>query len=192
MRPPLDIHGTPSQIPPAPEPGTVRRILWVRTDAIGDAVLAMDQLRGIAARYPSAEIHIACQGLTSSLYSACPFQLAVHPFDRRSFRKHAGYRRDYLRLIKDLGVDLAVNGLFSRETMTDAITLASRAPIRVSWRGDDSQAKASRLRFLDGFYTHQLDGASAPALEIHRNQQFLEFIGCGLVDYQPRIWISEA
>ncbi len=152
----------------------------------------MDQLRGIATRYPSAEIHIACQAFTASLYSACPFQIIVHPFDRRSFRKHAAYRRDYLRRIKNLGVDLAVNGVFSRETLTDAITLASRAPIRVSWRGDDSQAKASRLRFLDGFYTHQLDGRGAPAQEILRNKMFLEFLGCGLPEYQPRIWLSEA
>lgn len=192
VRPPLVFHGVPSHHPPDPQRGTVRRILWVRTDAIGDAVLAMDQLRGIAARHPSAEIHIACQTLTATLYSACPFQATAHPFDRGSFRKHTAYRRDYLRRIKDLGVDLAVNGVFSRETLSDAVTLASGAPIRVSWRGDDSQAKASRLRFLDDFYTHQLDGTGAPALEILRNQQFLEFLGCGLADYQPRIWLSEA
>ena len=43
--PVLGLYGHPDAGPPALDPTRIRMILWVRTDAIGDAVLAMDQLR---------------------------------------------------------------------------------------------------------------------------------------------------
>ncbi|MBL0313254.1 MAG: glycosyltransferase family 9 protein [Holophagaceae bacterium] len=153
-------------------------------------MLAMDQLRGLAARFPDAEIYVACQTLNAELYEACPYSVAVLPFDRRRFRKSAGYRREYLSRIRSLGVDVSVNSVFSRETLTDAIALASRAPIRVAWRGDNARTKASKLRFLECFYTHVLDGVHAQSQEIHRNGCLLDFLGCGLADYGARIWLS--
>ncbi len=191
-RPPLRLRGSPSLGPPRLEAGRIRRILWVRADAIGDGVLASDQLRGLAERFPAAALHVVCQESVAGLYAACPSIASVLPFDRRALRKSAAARRGYQRIVRDLRVDLALNSAFSRDTLSDALALASEAPVRVAWRGDTARTPASKLRFLEGFYTHLLDGAGAPPGELARNGAFLDFLGAGLPDYGPRCWTGAA
>jgi ADP-heptose:LPS heptosyltransferase len=191
-RPPLRLRGVPSLAPPRLEPARIRQILWVRADAIGDGVLASDQLRGLAEHCPDAALHVVCQESVAGLYAACPCVAAVHPFDRRALRKSASARRGFQKVLRDLRVDLALNSAFSRDTLADALALASEAPVRVAWRGDTARTPASKLRFLEGFYTHILDGAGAPPGELARNGAFLAFLGAGLPDYGPRCWTGDA
>lgn len=191
-RPAWRLRGAPALAPPASDPSQVEAILWVRTDAIGDAVLASDQLRGLAARFPGARIHVACQEAVAGLYGACPHVASVLPFRRPDLRRSAAARRAYVATVKALRADLAVNGVFSRETLTDLVALASEAPVRVAWRGDTARTPAPKLRYYEGFYTHLLDGAGAPARELERNAAFLDWLGAGLPDYGPRVWRGPA
>lgn len=189
-RPAPGLYGEPASAPPRLDPAEVRRILWVRTDAIGDAVLAMDQLRILGEAFPGAALHVVCQEHLAELYGACPFVASTLAFQRRRFRRERGYRARLLQQVRALGADLALNGVHSRETLTDALTLASRARIRCAWRGDAERAEPWKLRLAERFYTHVFDPAGL-GLEIERNRSFMERLGLDAEGYLPRVWLSQ-
>ena len=188
-RPPLAQYGIPSPSAPGLAPESIRSVLWVRTDAIGDAVLAMDQLRVLGQAFPGAGIHVVCQENVAELYRACPWAASVLPFERRRFRRDRRYRAGLLAAVRALAPDLALNGVYSRETLTDALTLGSGAGIRCAWAGSRERAAAWKLALAERFYTHVFAGRPE-GLELDRNRAFLVRLGLDPTGYAPRVWLA--
>ncbi|HEX9081421.1 MAG TPA: methyltransferase domain-containing protein, partial [Holophagaceae bacterium] len=63
-------------------PNSVHRILWVRTDALGDALLSASMLGPLAERFPGARIAVVCQAKAAPIYEACPHVADVFVYDR--------------------------------------------------------------------------------------------------------------
>ena len=53
--------------------GSVKSILWIRGDSIGDNVMAASMLTHIRTKYPHAKITVFCQNHIAELYEFSPF-----------------------------------------------------------------------------------------------------------------------
>jgi ADP-heptose:LPS heptosyltransferase len=189
-RPDLALYGKPCPERLKLDAEAIRTIVWVRTDSIGDAVLAMDQLRILGEAFPGVRIHVVCQEHLAELYGACPWVASILCFQRRRFRKDRGYRNQLLRRVEDLKADLSLNGVYSRETLTDAIALAAKARFRCVWSGDAERAEPWKLRSAEHFYSHVFQSGDG-LQELERNKAFMENLGLQADGFRPRVWLTE-
>ncbi|GAG62112.1 unnamed protein product, partial [marine sediment metagenome] len=74
----FSLYASVSEQQPTPPTDNCRKILFVRTDSIGDNILAMTMIPHIKDKYPKANITALCQEHIAELYEACPF---VEVFD---------------------------------------------------------------------------------------------------------------
>jgi hypothetical protein len=85
---------------PLPNGGyPIRRIMYVRVDTIGDAVLAFPILPYIKQHYPDAILTVLCQQHIAELYEACPQVNTVIPIDFWKAYNHESYREVLLSKI---------------------------------------------------------------------------------------------
>jgi ADP-heptose:LPS heptosyltransferase/SAM-dependent methyltransferase len=176
----------------APKSEDVSRILWIRTDAIGDALLSMAMLPRIAARFPQASLTVVCQEQQVPLYEACPHVAAVIGYHRTRAYEDEGYRAGIAERIKAVGADLCLNSVYSREPIGDLWAAACGAARRIGHRGDSHNMSEEQHRVLDPVYTDLLPSGESHALELDRHEAFLRFLGCDGAGLQPRVWFTDA
>lgn len=178
----------PGAVPAKP---AVRSILWIRTDAIGDALLANAMLPRIASGMPGASMTVVCQETTRSLYEACPHVSAVISYDRQRAYRDEAYRRGVSARIQEVDADLCLNSVFSREPIGDVWAQASAALKRVAHAGDCHNMTEEQHRELDPIYTHLIPSKEGHALELDRHQAFLESLGIDGRGLAPLVWTTE-
>lgn len=77
------------------------RILWIRLDHIGDAILARPALRALYERYPSAVIDAVVHPLCRPLYANDPAVRNVFTYEAREFRRSKS-RQSFIALVRRL------------------------------------------------------------------------------------------
>jgi ADP-heptose:LPS heptosyltransferase/glycosyltransferase involved in cell wall biosynthesis len=174
-------------LPGAPEP---RRILYVRTDSIGDALLSNSILPHLRNRWPDGQITVVCQERLDDLYRACPHVDGVLTFDRSRAIGDESYRRQLTARIQSVGADLALCPVFSREVLTDLLVAASQAPQRLGLEGDLSNQSVEEKAKTDGLYTRLIPIGEGSASELDRHRDFLTGLGIEAEDLQPQVWTS--
>ena len=166
----------------------VDRILWVRTDSIGDNVLAASMLPHIREKYKAAKIIAVCQEHIAELYEACPFVDEIVRFDRMRVYQDEGYRNDMLQRLRTLNADIALNSVYSREPLTDLFAVESRAKERFALTGNLSNISEGVRDKHNQFYTQILPSASGHKLELERHRDFLKGLGINASSLEPMIW----
>jgi len=173
------------------EPEGVHRILWLRTDAIGDNVIAASMLAGLRSRFPHAKITVLCQDHIAGIYNTCPYVDAVIGFNSQQVNGDDNYRDN---LISDLCADkydVAINSVYSSENMTDFLTLNSGASITIGFRGDLSNIDAAVQQKNKAAYTHIIEDKPGIVKEIDRYAVMLESLGVDTkLPLKPEIWTS--
>ena len=53
-------------------PASIKKILWIRPDAIGDALLASSMLPHVKKHFADARLTVLCQNHVMELYQASP------------------------------------------------------------------------------------------------------------------------
>ena len=91
------------------------RILYIRTDAIGDAILSAGILSKLKNRWPKSILTIVCQTRVAEIYSACPVVDQIISFDRSLCISDENYRRNLLVKIAAVSADVALCPVYSRE-----------------------------------------------------------------------------
>ena len=179
-------------VPALPASGTslpalqsVRRILVIKPDEIGDFILATPLLRALRQHAPQARIHLAASAVAYPLAETCPFvdQVAWIENSENGVRFAASdpaVAADFLAAFRARAFDLALVARFDFDRYNGgALALASGAPLRVGFSETVTPLKAKRNAGFDArFYTHAL---SRPANrhEVMQNLALLSFLTGG-------------
>lgn len=161
-----------------------KRVLFIRTDAIGDAVLAMDQLRLVQEQLPMAHLAVACPEAVAGLYRAAPFPLQILSYDPARFHRSWAHRLATLRRLRAFRPTHVLNGMVTRTTVCDLLALGAGAPVRIGW----AQPGVRRLRdrLLDLTYTTLFPATDGN--ELQRNSSFITLLGLQSEGFAPRVW----
>ncbi|MRR34215.1 glycosyl transferase family 9, partial [bacterium] len=153
--------------------GGINRILWVRTDSIGDSVLAMAMLPHVRDKYPGAEITVLCQEHVAELYEASPFVNQVIAFNRRRALQEEEYRTALLGQLQRLRADLCLNTVYSREPLTDFFAVGCGARQRIALNGNLCNMSAAERENNNRHYTSVLPSEGEHKNELERHRDFL-------------------
>ncbi|GFO64365.1 class I SAM-dependent methyltransferase [Geomonas paludis] len=176
---------------PAGSGARPRRLLWIRTDAIGDSIISLPALARIAAADPAAWITVLCQEHVAELYDACPFVDEVITFERRRAYDDARYRNTIVALLRELQADLCVTPVLSREALTDCFALGSGARERVAFSGNDCNLPAETLRQNNRHYTKLVQIAEeAGGRESASHPMLLSALGIASDHLEPAVWLT--
>ena len=104
---------------PAENLAAAKRILFVRTDSIGDAVLASSMIEPLHKQFPEAQLAVLCQTHVAELFAACPFIHSVICYDRKQVESNLGERTQILNEIKAFQPDVVLNSVRSRDQFSD-------------------------------------------------------------------------
>lgn len=169
----------------------VKRILWVRTDSIGDNILAMAMLPSLRDNYPNAEITVLCQQHIVELYEACPLVNRVIGFNRLKALQDDAYRTEMLGTIQAVGADLALNPVYSREPLTDLFTAASGARQRFALEGNLCNISAVDRERNNRLYTGVLSSEGENKTELERHKDFLRGLGTANPRLELSFWVTQ-
>ena len=181
-----------------PDPARLRprqngpRVLWIRTDSIGDAVLANAMLPALAAAYPGLQLTVVCQAFTAPLYEACPHVTDIIAYDRTRALQDEAYRLGIARRIMAVHADQCLHSVHSREALGDIWVHASGAPVRVGFGDDLCNMTQAEHDQLDSIYTQLIPGLEPTALEMDRHAAFLDALSIPHDPLSPQVWLKEA
>lgn len=174
---------------PAKHEKPVERILWVRTDSIGDAVLASAMLEPLRRKYPQARLAVLCQHHVANLYTACPFVNSIICYDVKKIFEPA-QRKQIVDEIAAFNPDVILNSIRSREKLSDDLTLAFAHAQHIAIESDlnnltESDREAARARY-DGI----IPTPEEHQPELERHVDFLRGLGIESARLQPVVWTS--
>ena len=166
------------------------RILFVRTDSIGDAVIASAMLEPLRQRYPEAQLAVLCQAHVAELFAACPFVNSVICYDRKAVENNPAERAQILAEIAAFDPDVVLNSVRSRDKFSDDLTLAIPNAQHVAIEGDldnitpdaRSQARAKYELVIPTVPGHQT--------ELQYHASFLRGLGLEAAELKPVVWTT--
>lgn len=167
------------------------RILYVRTDAIGDALLSNATLPHIRERWPEDSITVLCQERVAELYRACPLVDQVLTFDRGKAVADGTYRQALLAQVQNVGADRTLCPVYSREVLTDLLVAASQAPVRIGMEGDLSNQSPEEKAQTDPLYTRLIPSREGATNELDHHQDFLRGLGIETEGLEATVWTTE-
>ena len=170
---------------------TVRNLLFVRTDSIGDNVLAASMLLHIRKKFEHARITVLCQEHIAELYEDCPFVDNVVVFNRKRAYEDAGYRNEIINRLKVLKPDVSLNSVFSSEPITHIFATECGAGERIAIEGDLCNISAELRQKYNQSYTKLLPSAGEHKPELARHRDFLKGLGVDVPLLEPLVWTSQ-
>jgi ADP-heptose:LPS heptosyltransferase len=174
---------------PPPSLRPIKRILWVRTDSIGDNVLSACMLPHIHEKYPEAEITVICQEHVKPLFEANPWVGKIISINKRKAYRDTPYLACLADQLADGKFDLALNSVYSREPISDFLTFASKASEMVGFEGDLCNIHREERDRNNRHYTLLIPGAVLEN-EIQRHREFLEAIDIRPSMLKPEVWLT--
>jgi ADP-heptose:LPS heptosyltransferase len=179
----------------------LEKVLIVRLDALGDAVLWVDAAKEFPKLFSKDryQLCLLCNEVWGPLARTLPFFDEVHCLNRAAFFtiplalkdysaliRSFGYRAKLLREIRKCDFSIAVNTTFSRELLYgDSVVRASRAGMRVGSQGDLSNMTLWQKKIGDSWYTKLIPAVAQPLMELNRNAEFMR--GLGIRDFTPAV-----
>ena len=110
----------------------VRRILYVRTDRVGDALMNLPALRVLRQNYPKAWMTLMTDKSVSGLFKGHPDLDEVLEVDAGELAQNAALRGALVRKTRDIHYDLAV--ISNPSKFFHWLAFAGGIPLRVGWR----------------------------------------------------------
>jgi len=167
----------------------VGSLLFIRTDLIGDNVLASSMLPYLRRQYHNATITALCQEQIAEIYAASPLVQRIISFNQDKAYKDEAYLNSILKQIQDLHVDICLNTVFSRTPLNDLFAVASGARILIGQEGDLCNISEERRARNNRYYTHLLPNSSEVKSEIGRHRDFLSGIGIETGELDLPFWV---
>lgn len=168
----------------------IRRLLYLRTDAIGDSILSAGMLPQLKERYPGATITVVCQDRTTALYDACPLVDAVIPFNLIRLFTISDYRSLIIEKINRIRPEIILNPIYSHDLHDEFLVHHIQAPIKVTIEGDCSNRSSEKLTELHDLYSRVIANNPDDRTELDHNRTFLQGIGVDVNYLAPQVWIS--
>ena len=186
----FDLLGIDSGRNQAPILRNGNKILYVRTDSIGDNILAMPIIVQLKEKTPTASITVLCQEHIAELYEASPLVDAIISFDKQYAYKDEAYRSDIIKKLHAVKPDSVLNTVYSREPLTDLFALGSGALERVAFNGNLCNISEEMREKHNQFYTRLLPDNLENKSELQIHQSFLKGVGIDSPSLQPIMWLA--
>jgi glycosyltransferase involved in cell wall biosynthesis/ADP-heptose:LPS heptosyltransferase/Flp pilus assembly protein TadD/predicted O-methyltransferase YrrM len=174
---------------PAPHEN-VNRLIWLRTDSIGDNILAASMLPHIREKFAKAHITVVCQEHIAELYEACPLVDDIVAFNRQRAMEDEGYRNSLVAGLRARNADLLLNSVYSRDPLADFIAIGSGARRSVVIEGDLSNMPSEMHERNNSLYTTVIPSPGSGKNELERHLDFLAGLGIHLENLAPTAWIT--
>ncbi|MEY2407994.1 MAG: hypothetical protein QOF48_664, partial [Verrucomicrobiota bacterium] len=184
------VSRTEVQPPPVSSNGAPDRVLFVRTDSIGDAVLAASMLPHLRAKFPGAQIGVLCQETLGELYLACPFVDVVISFDKRRASEDQAYRDSIVAEIGGFRPRIILNSTYSSEALTEFLIHSHRGPEFIGMDGDLSNIGSDDYEAARSLYTRLISSTGSQKTELEHHRDFLAGLDIQVETLEPQIWIT--
>lgn len=169
-------------------------VLVLRTDGLGDLILAIPILKHIKKAYGESRIYLLTRTEWRDLFQRCPYVDDIIPLNVRSYRINIFYRFRFLRLLREKNFGVAIHPAYSREPLSDEILCCSRAEQKIGFDGDLTNIGLREKTMNDSYYSRLIRNASFTCSEIERNRHFTEqLLGESIDsrDFQSELWITD-
>lgn len=174
----------------------VRRVLVVRLDEIGDAVMTTPFLRALRRNLPDAWITLVVKPAVYNLVELCPYVNEVLIYDwktaesLRELRRHGRALRLARQHLWHRRFDLAILPRWDADGYHGSfVTYFSGAPWRVGFSENVIEHKRRLNRDFDGLFTHVLEDHTLKH-EVERNLDVLRFLGGSVQDDRLELWLG--
>ncbi|MCL5030012.1 MAG: glycosyltransferase [Bacteroidetes bacterium] len=168
-----------------------KNILFIRTDSIGDNVLASSMLEEIKDKFSNSDITVLCQEHIAELYKHSPYVKKIITIDKQRIYVDENYKTEVIVNIRNRKFDLVINSVFSSEEITDlfAITAGAEKIIRIDGNAVNStQEWVNEARKLS---SNSVKTGAGWLSELKRYKIFLAGIGAWLGKLKPEMWLGE-
>jgi ADP-heptose:LPS heptosyltransferase len=167
---------------------SIKKVLIVRLDAIGDFILWLNAAKEIRTLFPSDQYRITLLGnrAWTSLAESLPMFDEVLSLERPRFYSEPVYRCKILKRVLHAGFDIVIQPTFSREFLFgDSVVRFCGARERIGHGGDCTNILHFLKRISDNWYTRLVHASREPLMELERNAEFLRGLGlpafrCGI------------
>jgi len=174
-----------------PAADTVQRLLYVRPDAIGDAILASAMLPRLAARFPHASIGVVCQEHVAPLYEACPHAVTCLAFNRKKVLEDETALQELMGRIRAFQPDLVLNSVYSPDLLAMLLSMVPHTPA-FGLDGDCSNCTQEQRDMMRRQFSGLAPTQGKIALELDRHRDFLQFLEADGENLDPVVWLSDA
>jgi heptosyltransferase-2 len=176
------------------EPAAVRRLLVVRLDEIGDAVLNVPLLRALRGRFPEAHVTAVVRPAAAALLAPCPYVDTLHALEGPAhgasripgrYRRALAFARAHFPAER---FDLAVVPRWEVDKyFATSLAYWSGARWRVGYSEHVSEEKGVKNRGWDRLLTHPLPGGHGEH-EVRRALGVAAFLGARTDNGALELW----
>lgn len=167
----------------------IERILYIRLDGIGDAILANALLDNLPEVFPSAQITVACDQACTPIYESSPVVASV-----LSINKHATSDEDYLKkcvkLLKSSKPDLIIQTTNSLPPDISALTLSLDTPV-LGVKSDTINQTQQYADVYNNSLSYPLTITNDMQSELMKYDEIAKQLGCTKYTPKAKIWLSE-
>lgn len=170
----------------APRPNS-KRILIMRTDSIGDNVLATGLLSHLRRKYLGSHLAVFCVESAKEIYQASPFVDEVLCFNWKLSLADEDYRQLVTANVRNFKADLVINSVFSRDILSDQFVPAGTGSEIVALEGDLSNMSEGDQKRGNQFYTRLFPSPGKIKPEFERHRDLLAGLGIESKQFSTRL-----
>jgi len=175
--------------------GVERSILVIRTDGLGDLMLATPTLKFLRQSYPEHRIILLTRQEWVDVVRNCSYIDEVIPWNIEKYSRNLFYRLRFVRELRSRNFSLALHPVYSREPKIDEVLCCCRAVEKIGFNGGLNNISLEEKTRNDSHYTILIQNGSNETLEIDRNRNFTAKVtGTSIepADFQPEFWLAES
>lgn len=169
----------------------MNRLLIVRLDAIGDAILWSGALEPLRAAYRDTTIGVVCRPEVAPLYASCSVVDDVLVVDPRALRESDTARDEAAARLSGWRADTLLHPIRSREAITESLIACVWAGERLALASDTANATAEAIAMFDAGYTRVIPSPASDVHELERHGDVLRGLGLTPGRLRPRVWLTD-
>ena len=163
-----------------PNNSTKKKVLIIRLDAIGDAIIWLDSLRMFKTLYPphAYDITLLCNIVWIDLVKDGLYVDNCIGIDRLKFKNNLTFRYQQFKKISKQKYDIVINAAYSRQFLVDdSIVRASSAFEKIGHCGDYSSTTQFQNVISNAWYSRLVVNSEKNLMEIGRNAELMHGLG---------------
>lgn len=151
-----------------------KRLIVIRTDAIGDYILFRNFLKSLYERYGKLVLvgNIAYESFALQLDGE--YIQKFIPIDRKKFSRNLLYRLKIIKKLRQTSYEILINPIYSRDRVSEDINKIINAKEKIASIGDCSNLSQKIKLKYDKNYTTLLPAKNEIMFEFYRNLEFFQ------------------
>lgn len=167
-----------------------KRLLWSRSDSIGDNIISAGMIDYIQEHYKEYEISVLCQDHIMELYNNIPYIKNTLGFNRNDVFESPEYQERLWNILRAHKFDLVINSVYSRDELSDYLALNIQAKETIGSIGDNTNISEAKRLEHNKHYTRIINADSAPKTEVERHKEYINGLGINCERVSPKMWLN--